>query len=101
MGEKYEKLVRDKVVEILKEKGIPYEERTATPEEKSEVAFRKLTEEVAEFLEAKNLEELADVDQALDLKKSLPEFKGWEEMKAKKLAEKGGFEKMTILKGEK
>ena len=96
MGEKYEKLVRDKVVEILKEKGIPYEERTATPEEKSEVAFRKLTEEVAEFLE-----ELADVDQALDLKKSLPEFKGWEEMKAKKLAEKGGFEKMTILKGEK
>jgi len=101
MGESYNKLVRDRIPEHLDAKGIPYEQSTATPEEFKKRLFDKLLEEVEEFLEAKNTEELADILEVIDELKKLSEFANVEEVKAKKLAEKGGFEKKIILKGEK
>jgi len=99
--ESYNKLVRDKIPEYLDSKGISYEKRTANPEEYKEELFKKLDEEIKEFLEVKNSEELADILEVIEAIKKLPEFANVKEVKDKKLQEKGGFEQKIILKGEK
>ncbi|MFA4975257.1 MAG: nucleoside triphosphate pyrophosphohydrolase [Candidatus Paceibacterota bacterium] len=101
MPEGYHKLVRDKIPEHLDAKGISYEQTTATPEEYRKRLLEKLAEEVKEFLDARNSEELADILEVIEALKKLPKFKNVEEVKKKKLAEKGGFEKRVILKGKK
>ena len=99
--EQYNKLVRDKIPEFLDSKGITYEKRIASPEEYKEELIKKLGEEINEFLEAKNTEELADIMEVVEALKKLPEFSNIESIKIKKLEERGGFEKRIILKGEK
>ncbi len=99
--EKYNKLVRDKIPEYLDSKGISYEKRIADTEEYKEELIKKLAEEISEFLEAKNTEELADVIQVIEALKKLPEFSDVERIRIEKLNEKGGFENRIILKGEK
>jgi predicted house-cleaning noncanonical NTP pyrophosphatase (MazG superfamily) len=101
MGKSYNKLVRDKIPEYLDSLGIYYEQRIASPLEYKEELIKKLEEELAEFMEARNEEELADILEVICSLKKLPEFSNTEEVRAKKLAEKGGFEKRIILKGEK
>lgn len=98
---KYNKLVRDNIPEILDRKNIPYEKRIATDIEYKEELIKKLGEEVAEFFEAKNSEELADIMEVIEALKKLPEFADAETVKTIKLADKGGFSKRIILKGEK
>ncbi len=71
----YNKLVRDKIPEILDEKGVSYEKRIASPEEYRIKLIKKLAEEVKEFQEAGNLEELADVMEVVEALKKLPEYK--------------------------
>ena len=97
----YNKLVRDKIPEILDSRGIFYEKRIANDSDYKEELIRKLEEEIGEFIEAKNAEELADILEVISAIKKLPEFKDVEKVKEKKLEEKGGFEKRIILKGEK
>ena len=58
---KYNKLVRDKIPEILDKKGVSYEKRIASDEEYKIELVKKLEEEVAEFKEALSSDELADV----------------------------------------
>ena len=99
--EKYNKLVRDNIPEHLDSKGISYEKRIASMEEYREELIKKLDEEIKEFMEAKNTEELADIIEVIEALKKLPEFSDVEEVRIKKLNEKGGFEKKIILKGEK
>jgi len=101
MPEGYNKLVRDKIPELLDSKGIPYEKRIATEEELLPELIKKLGEETKEFTENPNSEELADVIQVIETLKKLPQFSNVEEIRTKKLAEKGGFYKRIILKGEK
>lgn len=98
---KYNKLVRDKIPEYLDSKGISYEKRIATTEEYKEELTKKLDEEVQEFMEAKDIEELADIVEVVEALKKLPEFSNVEEIRIKKLQDRGGFEKKIILKGEK
>jgi predicted house-cleaning noncanonical NTP pyrophosphatase (MazG superfamily) len=97
----YDKLVRDNIPEHLDSKGISYEKRIANVEEYKEELIKKLDEEIKEFMEAKNSEELADIIEIVEALKKLPEFSNVEEIRIKKLNEKGGFEKKIILKGEK
>lgn len=99
--EKYNKLVRDNIPEFLDSKGIPYEKRIADMEEYKNELIKKLDEEIKEFIEDKNTEELADILEVVEALKKLPEFSNVEEIRLKKLEEKGGFEKKIILKGEK
>ncbi len=99
--EKYNKLVRDKILEHLDSKGTLYEKRLAAEVEYKKELIKKLAEEVKEFLKAENVEELADIIEVIEALKKFPEFKNVEEVRNKKLAEKGGFEKKIILKGEK
>lgn len=99
--ESYNKLVRDKIPEILDKKGVSYEKKIATPEEYKIGLIKKLEEEIEEFSEAGNPEELADVIEVIEALKKLPDYTGVEELRRKKSEEKGAFEQRIILKGEK
>lgn len=98
---KYNKLVRDKIPELLDSKGISYEKRIADETEYKSELIKKLEEEIQEFTETKNTEELAGILEVVEALKKLPEFADVEKVKNKKLEEKGGFKKRIILKGEK
>ncbi len=59
------KLVRDRIPELLAERGVPFEARTASKAELPGLLLAKLDEEMAEYLAAADnlarAEELADV----------------------------------------
>ena len=97
----YNKLVRDKIPEILDKKGIPYEKRVASDEEYKEELIKKLVEEAQEFSEDGDVSELADVVEVLEALKKLAEYSDVESERLKKLEEKGGFSNRIILRGEK
>jgi predicted house-cleaning noncanonical NTP pyrophosphatase (MazG superfamily) len=99
--ESYNKLVRDKIPEFLDDKNISYEKRVASFEEYKIELIKKLNEEIKEFSEAGDLEELADVIEVVEALKKLPEYQNVEEIREKKLEEKGGFNERIILKGHK
>jgi predicted house-cleaning noncanonical NTP pyrophosphatase (MazG superfamily) len=99
--EQYNKLVRDKIPEILDAKGVVYEKRIASDEEYKEELLKKLVEEVQEFSEAGNIEELSDVIEVVEALKKLYEYSEVEQVRQAKREEKGGFDEKIILKGEK
>ena len=94
------KLVRDKIPEIiLKATGKSAKVVVLGDDEYEKALKRKLQEEVKEFLESGETEELADV---LEVVYSLSKVKGvsWnelEELRRKKREERGGFEKKLWL----
>jgi len=98
---KYNKLVRDKIPEMLDNKGISYEKRIASDDEYKIELIKKLDEEVKEFLEENITEELADIIEVVEALKRLPEYRDVEEVRIQKLKDRGGFDKKIILKGEK
>lgn len=97
----YNKLVRDKIPEILDKKGTPYEKRIASTEEYKAELIKKLIEEVAEFSEAGDPEELADVMEVITALRTLPEYAEVETLRLQKRDERGGFDNRIIVKGEK
>jgi len=99
--EKYNKLVRDKIPNILDKQGILYEKRVATPEELKAELIKKLQEETGEFSEAGSPEELADVIEVIEALKKLPDYANVEELRKKKAEERGAFDQGIIVKGEK
>lgn len=96
---KYNKLVRDKIPEIVQTKGGVPVTHIATPEEYDQKVREKLNEEVAEFLESNNPEELADVLEVIyaiagrlgHSKETL------ETLRKQKADERGGFQEGIIL----
>ncbi len=98
---KYNKLVRDKIPEILDKKGVSYEKRIATSEEYKEELIKKLKEEVEEFLLDGDIEELADVLEVVDALKKLDEYVNVLDVQKTRREERGGFDGRTILSGEK
>ncbi len=99
--ESYNKLVRDRIPEILDEKGISYEKRIASSEEYKIELIKKLNEEIQEFSEAGDSEELADILEVIEALKKLPDYRDVEAIRQKKREERGGFDGRIILKGEK
>ncbi|AVK51361.1 phosphoribosyl-ATP pyrophosphohydrolase [Clostridium sp. MF28] len=96
----YNKLIRDKIPEIIKADRRECDTLTADGDEKYKLLEAKLQEEVNEFLEDKNLEELADVMEVLF---GLADRLGYSEeelLKArdKKREERGGFKEGIVLK---
>ncbi|AGX42907.1 nucleoside triphosphate pyrophosphohydrolase [Clostridium saccharobutylicum] len=99
----YNKLVRDKIPEIIKRSGKECDIKIVSKEEKYEFLELKLQEEVSEFLQDKNLEELADVMEVLfGLADSLS-YSEEELLKArdKKNEERGGFKNGIVLESVK
>lgn len=96
----YNKLVRDKIPEIIEVDNKKCEIEIVEGKEKQELLEKKLREEVNEYLEDKNLEELADVMEVLY---GLANELGYSEedlnkKRKEKLQERGGFKEGVVLK---
>jgi predicted house-cleaning noncanonical NTP pyrophosphatase (MazG superfamily) len=96
----YDKLVRDRIPEIIESSGNKCEIEVVSDEVAIEYLYKKLNEEVSELLEDKNLDEIADVMEvlfAIGAKYGYSEEDILDRRNEKKYA-KGGFEDNLILK---
>jgi len=96
----YNKLVRDKIPEIIEDSGKTCKWEVLPDEEFIEMLNIKLHEEVNEYLETGSVEELVDINEVI---KAIIECKGVskeeiEDIGLKKLETKGGFKKRILLK---
>lgn len=95
----YNKLVRDKIPEIIEGKGLTPKIHIAADAEYAKKLNEKLEEEVKEYLEDESKEELADI---MEVIKSLLALKGWhteeiDEIRKSKADKRGRFKKKIIL----
>jgi len=93
------KLVRDKIPEIIEKSGKTPVIHTAKDKEYWEELKNKLNEEVNEFLEEENKEELADIIEVIHTISDYKQF-NMEEIKSlrkQKSEERGGFKDRIIL----
>ena len=96
---KYNKLVRDRIPDIiLKDHCLPTT-RVLDDEEYIKELNKKLMEEVNEYLEAENIEEMVDI---LEVIRAILEFKGVsyediEEKRIKKAKKRGAFKERVYL----
>lgn len=96
---KYNKLVRDKIPEYIKSKGGTPITHFADENEYWQKLKEKLQEEVAEFIEAESIEEMADI---LEVMEAICDFKKFDKselevVKNKKTEERGKFKDKIIL----
>lgn len=99
----YNKLVRDKIPEIIKAKGEQPITRILDDEEYLVELNFKIQEELAEYLESGEVEELADLEEVLrailDVKNvSYEEF---EKLRQAKVEKRGAFKQKIYLSGVK
>ncbi len=96
----YNKLVRDRIPEIIESSGKTCVVETLSDEMYIAMLDAKLNEELAEYQESKSLEELADL---LEVMGAVVKARGytWDSLTAirkKKREARGGFEKRILLK---
>ena len=96
---RYEKLVRDKIPQMIEEEGFIPNTCTLSEDEYIEALRVKLTEEVQEYLSDRNAEELADI---LEVVYALANAQGipqdtLEQIRKAKADARGGFEKRLWL----
>ena len=100
MNIKYNKLVRDRIPEIIASTGKSCKTETMSSEDYLRMLDAKLDEEMAEYHKDQNIEELADL---LEVIRAVTVARGYtledlERVRAEKAAERGGFEKRILLK---
>ena len=96
----YDKLVRDKIPEIIEKSGKQCEIEILSDEKYLEMIDKKLDEELAEYHKDKNLEELADL---LEVIFAATKARGYsieelEKVGAEKAEKRGSFDKKILLK---
>ena len=96
---KFNKAIRDKIPEIIQKDGHTCNIQTLSDEKFIIEIEKKLSEEVAEYQNDKNPEELADI---LEVIYAIAQLKGiskeeLEKIRIKKLQDRGGFEKNLFL----
>ena len=96
---RYDKLVRDKIPEVIRASGRQAVWRILTEKEYMEELEEKLYEEVREYQEDKSLEEMADV---LEVLYSICSARGYtvaelEAEREKKVKNRGGFQNRIFL----
>ena len=96
----YNKLVRDRIPEIIEASEKTCTVETLTDEKYIAMLDAKLNEELAEYQESKSLEELADLLEIMDAVVKARGYSGDEltEVRRKKREARGGFEKKVLLK---
>ena len=96
---KYNKLVRDKIPEIIKEKGKTPITHIATDEEYKKKLYEKLKEEIDEFLDKPSNEELADILEVIYSISELNNIKieELELLRKEKAKKRGSFKNHIIL----
>ena len=95
----YNKAIRDKIPEIVKKSGNECNIKTLSDEEFLKKLEEKLSEEVTEYQNDKNPEELIDI---LEIIYRIAQLKGiskeeLENIRIKKVNERGSFEKNLFL----
>ena len=95
----YNKLVRDKIPEIITQGGMKAITHIADEKEYEEALYQKLGEEVKEFQEKPSAEELADI---LEVVYAICDWKKidrdeLEKLRQEKAEKRGGFSKRIIL----
>lgn len=96
---KINKLVRDKIPEIMADSGIKGIFRVIGRAEYMEYLEKKLDEEVAEFHESKDIEELADIMEVL-YAIAVAQGEGADKLDVQRLRKqsiRGGFSKRILL----
>ena len=96
----YNKLVRDRIPEIIEKDGKRCVCETLSQDQYIAMLDAKLNEELVEYQQSKSLEELADL---LEVMGAVVQARGYTwsqlaETRKKKLEERGGFEKRILLK---
>ena len=96
----YNKLVRDRIPEIIEQSGKSCTTAVLSDEEYLKMIDAKLDEELAEYHKDKNIEELADL---LEVIYAAAKARGYsleelERVRAAKVKKRGGFEKKIYLK---
>ena len=100
MVRKYNKLVRDRIPEIIEASGKNCVTKELSDEEYIEMLDAKLDEELAEYHKDKNIGELADL---LEVIRAAAIARGYsieelEKVRAEKAEKRGGFEKKILLR---
>ena len=95
----YNKLVRDNIPEIMIKNGVNPVIKTLNEEEYLKELNKKLLEEVKEYLESENVEEIADIEEVI---LSILKLKGIskqqvEEIRQNKVLKRGSFNKKIFL----
>lgn len=95
----YNKLVRDLIPDIIKNNGGLPKIKELDEEEYSQALLHKLKEEVAEFEQDNNLEELADIIEVVDAlsQKLGASFDDVIKIKQAKQLSRGGFKQRIFL----
>ncbi len=95
----YNKLVRDRIPEIIAADGKKYKARILGDREYRKELIKKLQEEAKEFLENPSVEELADLKELIiAIRESLKIHAGTlEDVRRKKATERGRFKKKIFL----
>lgn len=96
----YNKLVRDKIPEIIESAGKTCKVETLSDEEYLKVVDAKLEEELAEYHRDQNIEELADL---MEVIYAAAEARGYsaeelEAVRVSKVENRGAFKKKILLK---
>lgn len=96
----YNKLIRDKIPQIIEKSGKIAVVETLESEEYKRLLDCKLSEELQEYLSDDSTEELADL---VEVVYAILKFKGidideFEGIRLKKAAERGAFEKRLLLR---
>lgn len=94
-----DKLIRDKIPDLLDEKKVSYEIKKVNSDEEKDYVRRKIQEEVDELLDSEDICEVWDI---LEILRKFCEIKwyNWQDVekeRLKKLEERGWFEKWIIL----
>lgn len=97
---RYNKLVRDRIPEIIKSDGKTCIIETLSDTQYLEMLDAELNEELSEYQESKSLKELADM---LEVMRAVVNARGWtweqlEQIRQEKAAKRVGFEKKILLK---
>ncbi len=96
----YDKLVRDRIPEIIEKDGRTCKTIVLSDEECLEYLNKKLLEETNEYLESKQVEELADLEEVLRaiLKLRGVNYEDFEKIRNDKAEKRGAFDKKLLLK---